>query len=87
MADLVLVEWLDSHSSSGWFSIDDLKNQCGEVHCSSSGWLLHKQNGYTLIVPHLVRDLETDEPISGRGYLAIPTKAMTKTTILRKGKK
>lgn len=71
---LVLVEWIDTHSTPEWDSLDNLTEKCRPMQCKSVGWLVAKQNGATLLVPHIAKT----PPYSadGSGSMAIPDVAI-----------
>ena len=82
---LVLVEWNDASSNtSGWNSLDYLKDGCVPIHCRSVGWLAAEKNGHITIVPHLSGEKNGDIVVCGRGDLTIAKKMITKMTVLRK---
>ena len=78
---LVLIEWMDSHSGRGWQELDKLKTAAKPLPCRSVGWLISERNGHKVIVPHLSG--ERDNPGEGCGEMVIPTKVITKITVLR----
>lgn len=64
---LVLVEWLDSYGcSSDWQSLDNVSVQV--MTCRSVGWLLHEDDRYKVIVPHI-----SDATRQGCGDMTIPS--------------
>jgi hypothetical protein len=86
--NLVLVEWIDSHSPSkdGWQATGDLKEFCVNLYCRSAGWELERKNGNIVIVPHLSGEKNGNIVVNGRGSLTIPLKAVQRIIILRKEK-
>jgi hypothetical protein len=79
---LVLVEWYDSHGSSGWEDIDgDAPDE--PLVCRSVGWLMLDGTKVKVVAPHLTMDDEarrTDRQTFG--CLTIPACAIkTMTTI------
>jgi len=80
---LVLIEWVDAHTTGGWNDLDELEESCEPLHCRSVGWLLCKKNNYVVVVPHMSGEKNGDIKINGRGHLAIPTKTIQKMTVLR----
>ena len=51
--ELVLIEWIDSHSGNGWQPLDQLAEAAERVHCRSVGWLVSEGNGMTVLVSHI----------------------------------
>ena len=67
---LVLIEWLDSYGcSSDWQSLDSVNVQT--MTCKSVGWLLHEDERYKVIVPHV-----SDGTNQGCGDMTIPAAAI-----------
>ncbi len=81
---LVLVEWLDSHAGRGWQDIDCLRKAAEPLHCRSVGWLLEDRKDCKVLVPHLSGEKNGGIVLQGSGDLTIPSKAITKMTVLRK---
>ncbi len=51
--DIVLIEWLDSHSGRGWQDLDELERKAEPLYCQSVGWLIKETEDAKIIVPHL----------------------------------
>lgn len=86
--NLVLVEWIDAHSSGNrWSHVEDLKHDCRPYNCKTVGYLISKKNGYIQLAGTVAcsDDNEWDEKATGN--MAIPIKCIRKTTILRRGRK
>jgi hypothetical protein len=67
---LVLVEWLDSYGCSpNWQPLGSVKAE--PMVCKSVGWLLHEDDRYKVIVPHISEGTE-----QGCGDMTIPTAAI-----------
>lgn len=81
---LVLVEWLDAHSGRGWQSIDQIEGAAEPLYCRSVGWLAADRPDCKVIVPHISGEKNGQIHLSGCGDLAIPTKCITKLTVLKK---
>ncbi len=81
---LVLVEWVDSHSNHRWQSLDEHKRDCNPLNCRTVGWLLEKKNGHVVIVSSLAGEDNDEINTSATGDLTIPMSAITKLTVLRK---
>ena len=84
---LVLVEWVDSHSSSnaGWRRLADIADDGGEAtRCRSVGWLVSDSGDCKVIVPHLSGDTQKSTVPYGRGELTIPNKAIVSLCVLQK---
>ena len=79
---LVLIEWVDSHSCNGWHDIEDISEASELTHCRSVGWLLVDGKDCKVLVSHLAGEGRGQ---SGCGDMAIPVRAITKMTVLRKG--
>lgn len=82
--NLVLVEWLDSHAGRGWQDMSRLEGPVSPLRCRSVGWLVSDAKDCKMIVPHIAGDAD-GELTQGSGDLAIPTRAIVKMTVLRKG--
>jgi hypothetical protein len=80
---LVLVEWLDSHSGTGWQPLHSLRDDTHAVRCRSVGWLLNRRNGHTTIVPHISGEQDGVVPY-GSGEKTIPDKAIVRIKVLAK---
>ena len=80
---LVLVEWLDSHSSprNDWQDLSCLRGANTAVRCRSVGWLVADGNGHKTLVPHLSGDRDGIAPY-GKGELTIPDCAITRVKVL-----
>ena len=78
---LVIVEWIDSHASEGWQALDTIAAE--PLHCRSVGWLLEKSRTTTLLVSSISGEKNGNLRLFGRGYIAIPNKAITKTIKVR----
>ena len=81
--NLVLVEWLDSHSGKGWQPLSDIARNGDSVHCRSVGWLVSKTKTHVVIVPHLSG--EADGVPYGCGDLSIPKAAIIKMRVIQRG--
>lgn len=80
---LVLIEWKDAHGKDGWASLDKLRESCRPLRIRSVGWLIAKQNGYTLLTAALSGEKD-NVIVNGDGHMAIPNCDIQKTTVLRK---
>lgn len=84
--DLVLIEWVDAHSSDeGWTELEDLHR--GPMHCGSVGWLVGKKDGMTTIVSNLAGIKGSLPRPQGSAAMTIPTAWIKKLTVLRRHKK
>jgi len=79
---LVLVEWVDSHSGRGWRDLDELDDVAKPLFCRSVGWLMAETEQCKVIVPHISGEENLDIMIQGCGDMAIPTKSIIKVTPL-----
>jgi hypothetical protein len=79
---LVLIEWLDSASGSGWRSLDTIKSQPGALFCSSVGWVVDEAEEYVSLVSHLAREPKQDTPHQGCGDMTIPRPAIQRVVDL-----
>ena len=83
--ELVLVEWVDSHSSpGGWLFIDDIIDREDNLYCRSVGWIVKETEELITLVPHIAGEVNGNLRLSGRGDLTIPCIAITKMVVLRK---
>lgn len=79
---LVLVEWVDSHSGTGWRPLDEIESAAGPVHCRSVGWLVSEESGTKVLVSSVSGEANEDVRLYGCGDIAIPDDAVTKMTVL-----
>lgn len=82
---LVLIEWLDSHSGRGWQDIEVLERAAVPLYCRSVGWLLFDGKDCKVIIPHIAGEKNGNTMLQGCGDLTIPTNAIAKMIVLRKG--
>lgn len=73
-AALVLIEWEDSHSSSGWQSLEGGVED-RSLLCRSVGWLVLDGAQAKVVVPHLNQQ-EPGIPPQGSGIMTIPASAV-----------
>lgn len=85
--DLLLVEWVDSHSDRGWRSLDELEAYAHPLHCRSVGWLVARKNGTLVLAGGLSGERNGNIIVCGNSYMAIPLRCIVKTTVLRKGER
>lgn len=81
--DMVLIEWLDSHSGRGWQDLDQLEEKAIPLYCRSVGWLVKETKHVKVIVPHIAGEKNGDIMIQVCGDLVIPTKAIVKMKLLK----
>ena len=81
--DMVLIEWVDSHSGRGWQNLDELKEKAEPLYCRSVGWLIKETEHVKVIVPHIAGEENGNIMIQGCGDLIIPTKAIVKVKRLK----
>jgi hypothetical protein len=80
-APLVLVEWVDSHSHSGWQSLaGGLEDRV--LVCRSVGWLLLDGQEAKVVAPHL-NEQEPGIPPQGSGIMTIPASAVRRLVRLQ----
>ena len=80
---LVLIEWEDAHSSSGWQKMSRIKENGAEsLACRNVGWLVRKTKKQTVLT-HALSDEQLDDS-SGHGHFTIPNAMIRKVTILRR---
>jgi hypothetical protein len=80
--DIVLIEWLDSHSGDGWQTLTKLEEKAKPLYCRSVGWLITETEGCKVIVPHIAGEENGDIMLQGCGDMVIPTKAIVKVITL-----
>jgi hypothetical protein len=80
--ELVMVYWVDSHSASGWQSLDKLETMTRPLHCRSVGYLLSEKGETVVIGPHINGDEGIEEINQVCGDLAIPKCSIKKITRL-----
>lgn len=81
---LVLIEWIDSHSGSGWQPMHEIKKASEPVHCRSVGWLASEDGECKVVVPHVSGEKNGDLVLYGRGEITIPNGAIVKVRVLAK---
>ncbi len=79
---LVLVEWIDSHSGSGWQPLDEIEKAAEPVYCRSVGWLVAQGNGTKVLVAHISGERNGNLRLFGKGEITIPEKAILKLRVL-----
>lgn len=79
---LVLIEWVDSHSCNGWQPLDEIASVARPVYCRSVGWVVSETKETTVLVAHVSGERNEDLRLYGTGDMAIPRKAIVKTTTL-----
>jgi hypothetical protein len=85
--ELVLVEWIDSHSGKDWQPLDEIAKAARPVRCRSVGWLVSQENQTTVLVAHLAGEGDGDLRTYGCGDMAIPTGAIVRMVHLRVGRR
>jgi len=80
---LMLIEWVDSHSSRGWQDINTIEEKAIPLYCRSVGWLIKETGHCKVIVPHISGEENRDIMLQGCGDMVIPTKAIMKVSILK----
>jgi hypothetical protein len=81
--ELVLIEWVDSHSGRGWQALDELEGIAKPLYCRSVGWLIKETKQCKVIVPHISGEKNIEIILQGCGDLTIPTKAIVKVKRLK----
>lgn len=80
-AELVLIEWVDSHSVPGWQLLgDDMDDRV--LVCRSVGWLVLDGEEAKIVVPHMNQQ-EPGIPPQGSGIMTIPASAVRRLVRLR----
>lgn len=82
---LVLIEWLDSHAGRGWQDTERIKQAAEPLYCRSVGWLIADNKDCKVLVPHLAGERHGEAALQGCGDLTIPTTAVVRLTVLRRG--
>jgi hypothetical protein len=80
---LVLIEWIDSHSGSGWRPLDEIADAAEPVYCRSVGWLVSDDNGTKVLVANLSGERNGNLRVFGNGDIAIPNRSIVKLSVLR----
>ena len=80
---LVLIEWLDSHGSKGWQTLEELELVDEPLKCRSVGWLFYDGADCKVIIPHIAGEKNTNIVHQCRGDLVIPTRAIIELTIIK----
>ena len=82
--ELVLVEWLDSHGSSGWERLDTLTVRASGVsECHSVGWVLSREHDALTLVSHVSDETAKQLSSQAYGYMTIPNCAIVRVTKIR----
>jgi len=81
--DIVLIEWVDSHSGKGWQMVEELEAKAEPLYCRSVGWLIKKTKDCMLISPHIAGEKNGNIMLQGCGDMVIPMKAIVKVKILK----
>ncbi len=81
--EIVLIEWVDSHSGKGWQTLEELETKAVPLYCRSVGWLIKETKDCKVITPHIAGEENGDIMLQGCGDMVIPTKAIVKVKILR----
>ena len=85
---LVVVDWIDSHSTTGglWKRITEIEDDLRDAsRCRSVGWVASDNKETLVLVAHLSNDDGEHVPFAG-GDISIPKKCITKTTVLKEGR-
>jgi hypothetical protein len=83
--DIVLIEWVDSHSGRGdWRDMDEFEDVATPLYCRSVGWLVKETEQAKVIVPHIAGEANGGITLQGCGDLTIPTAAILKVIPLNK---
>lgn len=82
---LVYLEWDDSATVRGWQDLDDYVS--GVMPCCSVGWEVRSNDTETVIVSDLGANTADDAPHTGGRFLTIPTRCVTRRTVLQIGVK
>ncbi len=64
--------------------MDEVEAAAEPLRCRSVGWLATKTKECVVLVPHIAGEASGAIILQGCGDLTIPTKSITKTTVLRK---
>jgi len=81
---LLMIEWVDSHSSRGWQDFETIENSAEALYCQSVGWLAAENKDVVSLVPHIAGERNGNQKLQGCGDLTIPKRAIIKTTVLKK---
>ena len=81
--EIVLIEWVDSHSGRGWQDLEELESKAKPLYCRSVGWLIKETEHCKIIVPHISVEENGDVILQGCGDITIPAKAILKVTQLK----
>lgn len=69
---LVLVEWADSNSGTGWQPIDDVENCTYLVLVQSVGWIVAECEDTIVLVPHIAGEKNANLRLFACGDITIP---------------
>jgi hypothetical protein len=80
---LVLIEWIDSHSSDRWEPLWKYEERCDPLHCRTVGWVVAQRKGMVLVVSSLAGERNGDLVVNGCGEMAIPKRCVVKMKVLK----
>jgi hypothetical protein len=83
--NLLLIEWVDSHSGRGWHSLEDLERAAEPLLCRSVGWLALENDKCMVIVPHVSSEKNGNTALQYGGDITIPKKAIIKISVVKAG--
>ena len=80
---LVIVNWMDSSSRTGWWNIGAIKKD-KVLLCRSVGWIVKENKEHIVLAPHITDwRKHKNLKIQGSGIISIPMKAIKKIETLK----
>lgn len=78
---LVMIEWVDSHSSNRWEPIEAVAETAIPLRCFTVGHLVRESKTNIVVVGTISRD-ENGEIMQATGNISIPKRCVTKKKFL-----
>lgn len=77
--ELVLVEWVDSHSNARWRDMDDIERDAEPCPCRSVGWVARKTKDVTVLVSSISGEGSDSVLLCGSNVMTIPNVCIRST--------
>lgn len=80
---IVLVEWIDSHSGDGWMPLDELREKASILYCRSVGFLIEQNRAGLMLVGSISGEKNGNIRLNGTGDIFIPRKCVVKVKVFK----
>ena len=81
---LVVVDWIDAASLTGWKDRDAVEDAMGDTyHCRTLGWIVAEDGKQIALAPTIQLSDDATEAIKAADTMMIPKAAITKRRIIR----